>query len=436
MRRSTFVLSLLVVLGASGCSFIDDFGPFYIVDASVDAGVAGDLGVDGGGPDLGPLGTVQSLAAGNGHACALYSTGRLRCWGANEAGQLGNGVPVSVADPGTPEATPQDVLGLPGPVSSVAAGYAHTCAVVRDGGVNALYCWGSNYDQQLGIPSLEGGTSTPQRVSGLWEPKQVACGNDFTCLLTTTGRVFCAGQNASAQLGISDGTTLESAEFVPTTALLEAYAPTAIVASARNACILTAGNARCWGNNESEQLTLALSAGEAIPYATDVGAAVALGIGSYHMCAIDGADSIQCWGYGDFGQLGNNTVALVGPRADITMPLEEGGTARQHATALAVSDTYACGIFASPSAAGAVYCWGGNQAGEIGVPVSVTEAALVPIRVAALASVTQLAAGTDYACALSTDHKVFCWGSNYYRQLGPDGPGDGSATPVQVSGLD
>ena len=118
------------------------------------------------------------------------------------------------------------------------------------------------------------------------------------------------------------------------------------------------------------------------------------------------------------------------------MPLEEGGTAPQRATALAVSDTYACGIFASPSAAGAVYCWGGNQAGEIGVPVSVTEAALVPIRVAALASVTQLAAGTDYACALSTDHKVFCWGSNYYRQLGPDGPGDGSATPVQVSGLD
>lgn len=321
-------------------------------------------------------------------------------------------------------------------MSSVSTGYAHTCAVVQDGSAKALYCWGSNYDWQLGIVFPETVTSTPLQVTAPWEPEQVACGDYFTCVLTTTGKVFCGGQNESAQLGISNGTITESAEFVPTTALLESYAATAIVAGARNACILTAGNARCWGNNEESQLTLALSEGQAIPYATDVGVAVALGIGSYHMCAIDGPDSIQCWGYGDFGQLGNNTVASIGPRADITMPLEEGGTAPQRATALAVSDTYACGIFASASAAGAVYCWGGNQAGEIGVPVSVTEAALVPIRVAALASVTQLAAGTDYACALSADHKVFCWGSNFYRQLGPNGPGDGSATPVEVSGLD
>jgi alpha-tubulin suppressor-like RCC1 family protein len=38
-----------------------------------------------------------ALAAGDAHACAVLTDGRIRCWGANGSGQLGDGTTVSPA---------------------------------------------------------------------------------------------------------------------------------------------------------------------------------------------------------------------------------------------------------------------------------------------------------------------------------------------------
>jgi len=90
------------------------------------------------------LGTgAAAVAAGAGHTCAITTAGGLRCWGANDFGQIGDGTGWLALD--RPE--PVDVVGLSSGVSSVAPGVWHTCAVTLAGGVK---CWGYNFKGRLG----------------------------------------------------------------------------------------------------------------------------------------------------------------------------------------------------------------------------------------------------------------------------------------------
>jgi alpha-tubulin suppressor-like RCC1 family protein len=85
------------------------------------------------------LAGARSLAVGAAHACAALADGTVRCWGANDAGQLGDG---SLVDRSTPVA----VSGVTG-ARAVAVGAGHGCALTGDGRV---LCWGGNAQGQLG----------------------------------------------------------------------------------------------------------------------------------------------------------------------------------------------------------------------------------------------------------------------------------------------
>jgi alpha-tubulin suppressor-like RCC1 family protein len=145
-----------------------------------------------------PPRAALAVSAGGAHTCALDADGQIWCWGANDQGQLGT--PPS-ADQSAPVAV---VLPNGAAARAVSAGEAHTCAVDT---TNRLVCWGANDHGQLGIGVLGSGVGTPTVVSLPVAPATVSAGGAHTCASLQDGRIFCWGANESGQLG--DGTTTD-----------------------------------------------------------------------------------------------------------------------------------------------------------------------------------------------------------------------------------
>jgi len=145
-------------------------------------------------PVLGSV-VVKELAAGGDHTCALLEDATIRCWGRNDAGQLGDGTTNDAA-------APVSVLDLQG-VAQVATGRRHTCALLR---IGTIACWGDNGRHQLASGTTEG-SARPKIVVGLVGAREIVAAGDGTCARLEGGYVRCWGKNDAGQLG--DGTTVE-----------------------------------------------------------------------------------------------------------------------------------------------------------------------------------------------------------------------------------
>ncbi len=103
-------------------------------------------------------GKAVALAAGVAHTCALLDSGALRCWGKSEYGALGYGKRIDIGDDETPAAAGDVPVG--GKVVQIAAGGFHTCALLDTG---AVRCWGDGQDGELGYGNTDsvGDDETP-----------------------------------------------------------------------------------------------------------------------------------------------------------------------------------------------------------------------------------------------------------------------------------
>jgi alpha-tubulin suppressor-like RCC1 family protein len=356
---------------------------------------------------------VAAVAAGGWHTCALTSAGGVKCWGANEAGQLGDGTTTNHSAPG-------DVAGLTSGIAAVAAGGSHTCALTTAGGVK---CWGENTNGQIGDGTTTN-RSTPVDVAGLSSGvAAVAAGGSHTCALTTTGGVKCWGANDAGQLG--DGTATDRSTPVDVVGLTSGVA--AVAAGSSHTCALTTtGEIKCWGHNHASQLGDGFTiSGSSTPLdvmglSSGVDAAVA---GGGHTCALTSGGGLKCWGNNAYGQLGDGTIVT-----GRSTPVDVAGLA-SGVTAVAAGWGHTCAL----TTADGVKCWGSNRSGQLGD--GTTSDRSTPVDVPGLSSeVDDVAAGGDHTCAVTTSGGVKCWGENGYGQLG-DGTITNHSTPVDVVGL-
>lgn len=295
---------------------------------------------------------VVGLSAGGSFVCALTSAGRVKCWGANSNGELGNGSTASSSN------TPVDIPELSSGVTAIASGNRHTCALMATG---TMKCWGYNLYGALGD-----GTDTLSRtpvdvlasvgvtLSGV---TAITAGNLHTCALTTGGAAKCWGYNINGQLG--DGAPTRSPTSYPVAVSgLESGVASIIGGGLHTCAVTTAGAAKCWGRNDEGQLGDGTNSSRATPadvigLSSGVAAAVS-GPGALHTCAVTTAGTVKCWGTSGDGRLGNGT------NSGSNTPVDVVGLS--NASSLAIGGRHSC----ARTTAGTVTCWGRDFYGQLG----------------------------------------------------------------------
>ena len=244
------------------------------------------------------LPSVVDMSAGNLHTCAATSNGNVACWGDNGRGQLGDGTTEGRI---TPIAVPGAQTGR---VVQVAIGHEHTCA--RDWGGH-VRCWGANDRGQLGDGTLVD-SSVPALVEGTGVVMDIAAGEDHTCAVRERdepGTVVCWGSNRQQQLGDGTGTDRLTPTLVPgLTGVVQIGA-----GSAHTCARLGSGELRCWGTNSHGELGGGPGGASGVPVAVlDIDDALDLSVSHSHACAARRNGSVFCWGRNQYGRLGDGTI--------------------------------------------------------------------------------------------------------------------------------
>ncbi len=382
---------------------------------------------------------THRLSSGGSHTCAVFPGGALKCWGANNSGQLGLGD--SNYRGRTPEQMGDDLpfvdVGLPRKVSAVEAGRDHTCVLLADGGVK---CFGENYAGQLGtgdhtdrgIARSEMGESLPRVRLGTGRTAvAVTAGDGHSCALLDGGTVKCWGTpDGDPSHAIDSPDELGDALLdVP----LPGKAVRVEAGFAMTCALVESGDVACWGRNIAGNLGTGdtrshsgLPSDGVVP-TVDLGTgrrAIDLDVGANVACALLDDRSIKCWGSGAAGLLGQGDTLdrgdAAGELGDALPPIDVG----PHSTITAIRTGWSsvCAVLDGR----VVRCWGQNDEGQLGVGDKIGRgdqpgemgAALVAADLGPTGDLVDLSVGQAHACATVADGRIRCWGRNSSYQLG------------------
>jgi alpha-tubulin suppressor-like RCC1 family protein len=319
------------------------------------------------------------------------------------------------------EAAPQPELGT-ADWRMVSAGGRHTCGIRTTG---RLYCWGLDNLGQLGNGGSNANEDTPTEVAGGftdWTTVTATSGG-YACGRRATGRLYCWGGDTSGQLG-DGGTNTE--QDVPTEVAGGFTNWTAVAAGDSTTCGRRAtGRLYCWGNDfygqlgnggaNAEQTTPVLVSGGATDW-------TAVTVGGSHACGRRASGKIYCWGRDLYGQLGNG-----GANTDRGTPGLVAGAATNWTSVTAGGD-HTCGRRANSR----LYCWGRDLYGQLGNGGANTDRGTPGLVAGAAADWTAVDTGADHTCGRRANARLYCWGHDFYSQLGNGGADADRAVPTQI----
>jgi len=238
----------------------------------------------------------------------------------------------------------------------------------------------------------------------------------------TTAAKDSAGNDIASQYTQTDG--FKTTITIPTTA-----------GSAHSCFMLDNGSVKCWGENSYGQLGLgdtwtrgdnSSEMGDNLTI-VDLGSgrtATAIVAGSNHTCAILDNESVKCWGFNAFGQLGlgdtNNRGDASDEMGDNLNVVDLGSGIK--AKAIAAGNQHTCAIIDNES----IKCWGANASGQLGLGNTSNRGDgsnqmggnLTAIDLGSGRTAKVIATGGSHTCAVLDNASVKCWGENNYGQLG------------------
>ncbi|APR87731.1 BNR repeat domain protein [Minicystis rosea] len=383
--------------GDGGPDDAGDGGPDDAGDGGPDD--AGDGGPDDAGDGGSPGPVLEVAVSTQGTSCARTMSGKLYCWGSNDAGKMGLGgastggkLAVTQAMPTVPDVVrmglapsffcvssssngvrcagdgslgqlgngifgastgPVAVKYLDSGAESLTVGDNHACALIDP----AIYCWGLASSGQLGASSSMGNAATPVTFAFGASTVGVAAGGDTTCAWANPGNVLCWGNNADRQLNRDPATTPMTSSALP---VYVSDVASSVVVGTKAACAVVSGQPQCWGRVDGSSLSTQI-----------------VGLG-----ALSNVSQIALGGSGGCLLSGGN-----------------------------------------------VYCWGANDVGQLGQGGTDAANTFPPVQVPGIADAVHIARSADHVCVARMNGTASCWGDNTFGQVS----GDGIATPFVAS---
>lgn len=371
-------------------------------------------------PSPSPVAGARAVLADEMTSCVLQSGG-LTCWGENGHYEKLDGTTTDLT-------SPQPLPGFGAGVTSFEFGFNFGCAVVNGG----VKCWGYNNYGQLGDGTNVNRTA-PVDVIGLSSGVvKVVAGARVACALLTGGGVKCWGENDQGELGRGFTDAANGYQAVPDFVSGLSSGVTDIFAGgmrSEHICALVSGGAYCWGYNAFGQLGDGTTTTRNVPtavlgYGTAGSGVVSIAPSRYSGCLLLSNGTVKCWGFNSYGQLGDNSTT--NSPSPVTTDLSALG-AGEKVTSVGLGEDQSCLL----SDAGAVYCWGRRNVGQLGDGVLSGANVIKPQTTLITSGAAQLSVGRYHACVVTTGNVVECWGLNTFGQLG-QGNTTNLATPAQI----
>lgn len=398
-------------------------------------------------------------------SCAISTEGSVKCWGDNSLSNLGTGndynygyYPYSMGNN-----LPAVNLGTDVKVNDLCAGAYHACALTTNGKIK---CWGWQHTGALGQgsfvgPTVEMGDSLKYvDLGSKFYAKSLACSQYHACALNDEGKAKCWGLNDRGQLGVGDTINRgdkpdqmgDKLPFLTTSKPIQA-----ITVGGFHTCALFDEGVKCWGNAEYSELGQQnrMNLG-AMPETKDLDKIPPILIegpgkrikirkltsGAHHNCVLykndaNDSDHVKCWGFNTYGALG------VGNSDDY------GGTPDSMAENLPVVDvgvnkivdlqgglSSSCVLYDQ----GRMKCWGSNFAGRLGLGDQFDRGVLpnqmgnflpqvdlgLPIKAIDAGNIS------NHTCAILANNYIKCWGLGSAGQLGYEDGFDRGGLPNQM----
>ncbi len=355
---------------------------------------------------------VLFIAVGLNHTCIAYMDNTVKCFGSNSRSQIGK-APINI-----PYHIPNKIQDTSG-ARRVSVGNYIGCFITSS---DALKCWGRNAYGQLNLPAAsrnDDSRTDPVEISGLTGVTDISnTHQNAYCVIAAKSAqnsekgVKCRGDNYHGVLG-QDPSELEEArtDFVDVTQVSN---PRAVSNFYDHTCAIVGGDQSdgsadtvwCWGQNRN---------GEIVPRSRDYGELRSYVAPEMQTILLNESETRT-------RKEDERTAPLTGVKA-----LSAGG---EHTCAIAAEIDVSSSYVATPTGEDAVYCWGANRFGQLGILDSSTQA-FWPREIPGLNGAKAISAGHSYTCIITAEDTVKCWGRNNFGQLGTEPFSDAVARLVR-----
>jgi len=266
----------------------------------------------------------------------------------------------------------------------------------------------------------------------------LAVGEETTCALDAAGALYCWGLN-STRLEYGAGPIERPSSptpvklTLPPTGTSAATFATLSVGPSQHTCGVTPDHlAFCWGRGGLGEMGDGNVGGQGNTYTRVLGSFwSSISVGRITTCGVTTLGTGLCWGLNQRGAVGTPAVAT-GTSALSPMPVSVAGDVKFKR--VVAGWLHSCGITTTDR----VLCWGDNRNGQLGIggidaPEVAASEHRVPAPISSDEKFADLSLGATQTCAITLDHRAFCWGMNATGQLG-DGTTTSRGTPTLVAG--